>query len=143
LCIGQTSFDHQLHKVGLIVDHHFSLITAAAAITHPLLQMMMMMQMLISYITAGVVAAAAIILLELLLFQPPLHCFLMDLAMQLVTLVCATHTWPEIFPSCIMLLHHNIIVIAAHYILPTFLPMPLLLHHESSPISLQLMCKKT
>jgi hypothetical protein len=107
LCIGQTSFDHQLHKVGLIVDHHFSLITAAAAITHPLLQMMMMMQMLISYITAGVVAAAAIILLELLLFQPPLHCFLMDLAMQLVTLVCATHTWPEIFPSCIMLLHHN------------------------------------
>jgi hypothetical protein len=137
LCIGQASFDHRLHKVGLIVDHHFSLITAAAASTHPLLQMM------ISYITAGVVAAAVTILLELLLFQPPLHCFLMDLAMQLVTLVCATHTWPEIFPGCIMLLHHNIIVIAAHYILPTFLPPPLLLHHESSPISLQLMCEKT
>lgn len=103
---------------------------------------------MISYITAGVVAAAGIILLELLLiqlllFQPPLHCFLMDLAMQLVTLVCATHTWPEIFPCCIMLLHHNIIVIAAHYILPTFLPPLLLLHHESSPIALQLMCKKT
>jgi hypothetical protein len=141
LCIGQASFDHRLHKVGLIVDHHFSLITAAAASTQPLLQMM------ISYITAGVVAAAVIILLEmlliqLLLLQPPLHCFLMDLTMQLVTLVCATHTWPEIFPCYIMLAHHNIIVIAAHYILPTFLPLPLP-HHESSPISLQLMYKKT